>query len=294
MVPVDLKDASLKAVDYAHQLAQKIEANLVLLNVIEIPGFLNELFGSSDELVKITDKAKNDLQSVIDNLKKKDGKIEITSRIERGKPYQKILDVAEEIDARMIILGENHQGEQKNKNLGSTVYHVTLKSPVPVLTYKGNHQNIVSKVVVPLDLTKQTKKQIASAMAYGLNYNSKIYLVSALIGGIDLKKSRIYKKLKEAKSTLEENNINCEIKLFERSDIEPYQRVLDYSKEVDADMILLMTHQEGFTYDNYIGAFAHRIINESDVSIMSLTSSASSGDLKSYLGTIVDPFAIFK
>jgi hypothetical protein len=127
-----------------------------------------------------------------------------------------------------------------------------------------------------------------------MNYNSKIYFVSALIGGIKLKDSRIYKKLKQAKKMLEQIGLESEIKLFERSDIPPYKKVLDYAKEIKADMIMVLTHEEGYTHDNYIGAFAHHIINESDVSVMSLTSSASSVDFKSLLGAIVDPFTVFK
>ncbi len=294
LVPVDFNESSLKAAKYAYYIAKKINANIVLLNVMEISGVLLDLFSSGDELVKLSDKIKDNLQTMIDELKEDGQEINISSKIERGKPYQKILDVAEEIDARMIILGENHQGELKTKDLGSTVYHVTLKSPVPVITYKGTHDKELDKIVVPLDLTKQTKEQILSAMTYGLNYDSKIYFVSALIGGIKLKESRIYKKLNQAKKTLAQNGVESEIKLFERSEIPPYQKVLDFAKEIEADMILVMTHQEGYTYDNYIGAFAHHIINESDVSVVSLTSSATSTDHKSLLGPIVDPFAIFK
>lgn len=294
LVPVDFNESSLKAAKYAYYIAKKINANIVLLNVMEISGVLLDLFSSGDELVKLSDKIKDNLQTMIDELKEDGQEVNIGSKIERGKPYQKILDVAEEIDARMIILGENHQGELKTKDLGSTVYHVTLKSPVPVITYKGTHDKELDKIVVPLDLTKQTKEQILSAMTYGLNYDSKIYFVSALIGGIKLKESRIYKKLNQAKKTLAQNGVESEIKLFERSEIPPYQKVLDFAKEIEADMILVMTHQEGYTYDNYIGAFAHHIINESDVSVVSLTSSATSTDHKSLLGPIVDPFAIFK
>jgi len=294
LVPVDFNDSSVKAAKFAYYLAKKINANIVLLNVIEISGVLLDLFSSGDELVKLTDKIKDNLLSMIKELKEEGTEINISSKIERGKPYQKILDVAEDIDAQMIILGENHQGDFKTKNLGSTVYHVTLKSPVPVITFKGTHDKVIDKIVVPLDLTKQTKEQILSALTYGLNYNSKIYFVSALIGGIKLKESRIYKKLKQAKKTLDQNNVDCEIKLFDRSEIAPYIKVLDYAKEINADMILVMTHQEGYTYDNYIGAFAHHIINESDVSVVSLTSSATSTDHKNLLGAILDPFAIFK
>lgn len=292
LVPVDFNESSVKAARYAYQIAKKTYAKIVLLNVIEISGILLDFFSSADQLVKVTEKAKDNLHKIIQDLKETDQDIEVSSRVERGKPYQKILEIAEEIDARLIIIGENHTGDQKTKDLGSTVYHVTLKSSAPVITYKGTRDEVIDKIVVPLDLTKQSKKQILSAIAYGINYKSKIYLVSSIIGGVKLKESRIYKKLKKAKRTLEENNVNCEIQLFKRSDVAPYQRVLDFTHEINADMILVMTHQEGYTYDNYIGAFAHHIINESDVSVLSLTS--CSVDSQTLLSAMVDPFAIFK
>jgi nucleotide-binding universal stress UspA family protein len=125
-----------------------------------------------------------------------------------------------------------------------------------------------------------------------MNYGASITLVSSLIGGIDIEQSRIYKKLERAKQTLEENGIECDMKLFERSDIPPFERVLEYSKEIDASLILVMTHEEGYTYDNYIGAFAHHIINHSEVPVLSLTSSATSMNFKHVLKGVVDPFRI--
>ncbi|PLX20536.1 MAG: hypothetical protein C0597_04075 [Marinilabiliales bacterium] len=293
LVPVDFNESSFHALLFASSIAKKINAKLIILYVIQIPGFLMDIFTSGEELVKLTDKTKEKLQEFIERAKTNGVEVEITSKVERGKPYEKILEVANEINARLIVLGENHQGDDASKHLGSTGYHVTLKSSVPVLTYKGDYENVNEKIIVPLDLTKQTKQQLFSAMVYGLNYGSKIYLVSALIGGIKIKNSRIYKKLKQAKKTLEENGVSSEIKLFERSETQPYKKVLEYSKNIKADMILVMTHQEGYTYDNYIGAFAHHIINESDVSVLSLTASASRFKYDEVLTTLVDPFGIF-
>jgi nucleotide-binding universal stress UspA family protein len=212
--------------------------------------------------------------------------------VERGKPYVKILEVAEEIDARFIVLGENHQGKDMKKDLGSTVYHVTLKSPIPVITVKGEAKEFGKKILVPLDLTRETGRQLFSALAYGKNYGASISLVSTLIGGIQRVQSRIYKKLGDAKQTLEKNGLECDIKLFERSEVPPFVRVLEYAKEIDASMILVMTHQEGYTYDNYIGAFAHHIINHSEVPVLSLTSSATSLNFKQLFRGVVDPIGM--
>ncbi len=294
LVPVDFKEPSIHALHYARNLAEKLNGDLLLLNVIETPGLLAEFFSSGDHLVKITDQAKDKLLELSKTISEPNSKVKIHTRVERGKPYREILEVARGMSARFVIMGENHQGTDAEQELGTTVYHVTLKSPVPVLTLKGEVKNMGDKIVVPLDLTKQTRKQLFSALAYGVNYGSKIYLVSSLIGGIKMDQSRILKKLKQAQKTLQENGVECHIQLFERSEVPPYKKVLDYAGEIDAGMILIMTHQEGYTYDNYIGAFAHHIINESKIPVLSLTASATNLHHNGVLKHLVDPMGLLK
>jgi nucleotide-binding universal stress UspA family protein len=289
LVPVDFNPSSSQALKYALNLVHRFEGKIVLLNVLETPGLLADFFSSGDHLVKITDQTKDKLFQLSESVRKEHPGIEVISRVERGKPYEKILEVAKEIQARFIVLGENHQGNDAQQDLGTTVYHVTLRSPVPVLTVKGTSEEFGDSLLVPLDLTRQTDKQLSSALLYALNYDLRISLVSALIGGIKMEKSRIYQKLQDARNTLEKNGVTCDIKLFERSEKPPFTRVIEYSKQIQADMILVMTHQEGYTYDNYIGAFAHHIINESQVPVLSLTASASNLNFKQLLTDIVDP-----
>jgi nucleotide-binding universal stress UspA family protein len=292
LVPVDFNPSSFQAIRYAANLAIQFDGKVFLLNIIETPGLIADFFASGDTLVRITDEAKNRLVKLSESCKKDFPGISIQNRVERGKPYVSILEVAEDIDARFIILGENHQGKDRKKDLGSTVYHVTLKSPVPVITVKGESKTFGDRILVPLDLTRRTGKQLFSALAYGINYGARITLVSSLIGGIQIKQSRIYKKLQDAKQTLVENGVECDIKLFERSKIPPFERVIEYAREIDAGMILIMTHQEGYTYDNYIGAFAHHIINHSEVPVLSLTASATSMNFKDVFNDIVDPIGM--
>ena len=292
LVPVDFNEPSLKAVQYAYNLASKLKAEIILLHVLQTTGLINDFFSNGDYLIKMTDQAKDKLSGIA-NPVMKDGKTNIYTKVERGKPYEVILKAAEENSVRMIILGENHQGEEASQELGSTVYHVTLKSPVPVLTLKEDVDQMKNRIVVPLDLTSQMRKQLFSAMVYGLNYKAQVYLVSALIGGIKIRDSRIFKKLKQARKTLIDNGVEASIKLFPRSLEPPYKQVLSYANEINAGMILVMTHKEGYTFDNYIGAFAHHIINESKVSVLSLTATAVDDDLTKILKTFVDPASLF-
>jgi nucleotide-binding universal stress UspA family protein len=294
LVPVDFHEASTKAAHYAVKLAKRLHSEVLLLNIIETPGLLAKFFESGNLLVQVTDTAKEQLQALVEELEKVDPQVTVHTRVDRGKPYDRILQNCKEGEVRMIILGENHVGEAAEKELGTTVYHVTLKSPVPVLTLKGETDGAFGKnIVVPLDLAVESRKQLYSALVYGLNYNAKIHLVSSLVPGVKVRQSLIYKKIKKAKEAMELNGVETEIKIFEKDREPSYQKVLDYAKSIDTSMILLMTHREGYNYDNYIGAFAHHLINESSVPVLSLTSSATRFNFREVMKTVVDPMGMF-
>lgn len=293
LVPVDFKEPSKRAAEYAMKLARRLHSEVFLLNIIETPGMLSKFFESGNLLVKVTDEAKEQLQEMTRHLSGIDPEVKVHSRVVRGKRYERILKMAEEIDARMILLGENHEGDEAEKDLGSTVYHVTLKSPVPVLTLKGNSHEFGHNIVVPLDLTQDNKKQLFSALVYGLNYGAKIHLISSLIPGVNIRHSLIYKKMRKAKQTLEQNGVETEIQIFEKTKLPSYQLVLDYAEKIEGGMVLLMTHKEGYNYDNYIGAFAHHLINRSNIPVLSLTASATNFNFRELMKTFVDPVGIF-
>jgi len=293
LVPVDFQEPSIKAAKYAVYLAKKLDAEIFLLHILETQSMISKFFESGNQLVQITDQAKGLLQELAASLSEMDPSIKIVTRVDRGKRYDIILKVAQDIDARMILLGENHEGSEAEKDLGTTVYHVTLKSTVPVLTLKGVAHDFGQPIVVPLDLARETKKQLFSALVYGLNYGAKIYLVSTLIPGVKEKQSLIYKKMRNAKITLEQNGVECEIKIFEKGKQPSYKQIIEFADELEASMILLMTHQEGYNYDNYIGAFAHHLINNSKIPVLSLTSSATNFNFRELFKAVVDPVGIF-
>ena len=289
LVPVDFQAPSLKALEMAINVAAQVNGTIHLLYVIPKGDFLTEVTRSSDELVRITDAAKNKLTEIDE----KYPDIKMVTKIERGKIHEKILETAKELNARYIVLGENHQESKTVKVLGSTVTQVVSRSPSPVITVKGNHTDLGKRIIVPLDLSKETRAQVFNAIAFGMRYNASIHLVSVLMGGINLTKSRIYAKLKKAQKTITENGIDCSIKLFNRTEDPPYKKIIQYNEEIDADMYLIMTHQESVSKDNYMGAVAHHIINESTIPVISLTNTAAESDQTSVLKKIVDPLGIF-
>lgn len=290
LLAVDFKDQSLVALEQAIDLARFINASILMLHVIDTSYFLARLFSEQQQY----DRLKAEVMTKLNNLASQYASFGISFeiRVEEGKIYDKIIEVADEVHARFIVLGKNETKEGKKNIMGSNATHVISEAHVPVINVGGLKKSEFKKIVVPLDLTRRTRGQLFSAIAFALHYKSTVHLVSAMIGGGSERKSLIMKKMKAAQKTFAENGIPCTIKLYKKSNDPPYIKVLDYVKEINADLIIVMTHQEE-RFENYIGAFAHHIINEAEVPVMTLTCHAISDRETSELPPLLDPLGIF-
>jgi nucleotide-binding universal stress UspA family protein len=170
-----------------------------------------------------------------------------------------------------------------------------MKSSAPVICVTGDENSIDYKnIVLPLDLTKSVRLQVFNAISFGLHFKSKIHLVSAINAGVPFRKSRIFRKMRKVQKTIVENGVECTMELFKRSHELPYKVVQKYAHEIGGDLIMIMTHSENITSDNYIGAFAHHIVNESRIPVISFSHKAAEEDEGDFFTTLLDPLRIFK
>jgi len=159
---------------------------------------------------------------------------------------------------------------------GSNARNVVRSASCPVITLPTVSCDTTFKnIVLPIDLTKQTREEVFNAISFGLFFDATIHLVSVVMGGISPRKSRIYKKMQGMKKMIDDNGVKSTEKLFKKSNKNIHDVVLDYAKEIDADALMIMTHQEISTSDKYIGAVANQIISEASITVISLTSAAS-------------------
>jgi nucleotide-binding universal stress UspA family protein len=293
LVAIDFEEQSIVALDQTIKLAEFLRSGITLLHVIETGNVFDRFFRFGDEEIQ---RAKSlALEKLNELTEKYAGSISIPLEtiVETGKVYSKILALSTAMQARFIIIGKNASDSNVRTVLGSNAIHIVEEAKVPVITIAGREHKIgYRNIVVPLDLTKQTREQIFNALTFGMHYKAHIKLVSVLIGGIKARKSRIFTRLKRAQRTLLDNGVDCSIELLKRGEKHPYELVMEYAEEIDADLIMVMTHQESTSNDNYIGAFAQRIINYSNVPVLSFTYAASNEN-ESIIKSVVDPLNVF-
>jgi nucleotide-binding universal stress UspA family protein len=147
LVPVDFSTYSEAALMCAADLAEMIKEPLIVLHVVhdlgEAPGYY-AVKGRKKQLHRLEDVAAEMLQEFVEGVKKKHpGNTAIkTAQTELvvGLPVNRILEVAEQNHARMIVMGSQGRTGLSHVLLGSKAEQVVHLSPIPVTIVKNKHK----------------------------------------------------------------------------------------------------------------------------------------------------------
>lgn len=274
LIPVDFSEQSLIALEQASHVAKLMSADLVLLYVIEeSSGFLSRFIsGEADEDMRkeITSK----LEQISKDYETKGFKVE--HLIAKGSVYEKINEVADMVEAKLIVMGTNGGSGIRKRFIGSNALRVVREAKMPVITIKGKHHRDGAKnIVLPLDLTKETREKVTKAIEFAKMYSSDIRVVSVLFTTDEFIVNRLTRQLSQVKAYIEKAGVNCTAEIIKgmRGEESLGQIVIDYANKVLGDLLLIMTQQETDITEYFIGSAAQEIINKSDIPVMSIVPS---------------------
>jgi nucleotide-binding universal stress UspA family protein len=147
LVPVDFSAASEAALLKAFVLAECLKIRVVVLHVVhdpvDMPGYYSGMV-KKKKFDRMQDAARAMLEAFIQAFRKKYGTKQRIKRTERvlviGLPVTRILQVAEKIDASMVVMGSKGQTGLKHLMLGSVAERVVKLCPLPVMVVKAASQ----------------------------------------------------------------------------------------------------------------------------------------------------------
>jgi nucleotide-binding universal stress UspA family protein len=272
LIPMDFSDQALIALDQSYNLAQFYNAEITLLYVMEESGPLSKIFAKSFDEAAVKKEIEEKLHSLAQETEKKK-KVKINSIVAKGPVYDKILEVADMINAKMIIMGSFGTIGIRKRFIGSNTLRVVREAKCPVVTIKSKHHREGCKnIVLPIDLSKETREKVDRAIELGKLYGSTIRVVSVLFTLDEFIVNRMTRQMDQVKSFIQKAGVKCTAEMIKaiKGEESLAQAVIDYSNKVDADLIMIMTQQEGELAPLFVGSTAQGIINQSDVPVMTM------------------------
>ena len=272
LVPIGFSKQSMIALEQAERLATLTNGEITLLSVIETSGMLSRLFGEDDE--RFTD-LKLELQERLDQLASEVSArigLKVNAMASKGKVSQKIIEVAELINAKLIVMGTNGApSEFSKKVIGSNAFRVVTHSSCPVITIKGkDHFKGCRNIILPLDLEKETKEKVSHALTLARLWGSTVKVVSISKNKDDETRAKLKANLNQVHKFLVDGGVTAEAELIKAEGRSLAQSILDYSKDNAGDLIMIMTQQESDFTNHFIGSSAQSIIYNTDTPVMSV------------------------
>ena len=191
--------------------------------------------------------------------------------LREGKPADELCAQAKDDNAALLIVGTHGMSGMRKSLLGANSYKTIEQSPVPVLIVREdfNFNKQLEKIVVPLDSSDDTRQKVAQAAHFAKTFDATIHLLGLYTSSSKDVRRIVNNYVKFTERYLEKNEIKFITKYIE-VEKNVTTSTLEYTDEVQADMITIMTEQESRFASLIMGTHAQQMINESKVPVLTV------------------------
>jgi len=245
LVPTDFTNVGDTAISHAIKIATTIGSEVHVMHVV------GKKEAAADAKIK--------LQFLKERVKEEKG-FDIETILRIGTIFEDIVDYSVEIDATLIVMGTH--GKRAMQFLsGTRALKIVTDSKVPfiIVQEKDIDENGYDRIVVPFDLHKNTKQKLKVASSMAKYFNSKVYVVSPSEKDEFLSK-QLTQNLNYAKKYFTDRDINIEIKILATKNSGFVAELIDFSQEVEADLISIMNFHEGSLMSFFGGSYEEKVI----------------------------------
>jgi nucleotide-binding universal stress UspA family protein len=264
IVPLDFSKESLTGLDLAIMLAKKTKANIQMVHVIAKNESIND-----DLLEKRNEMANMKFESILQKYKGK-GKLnfELSYIIKEGNIFKEISLLGEAYEDALIVLSTHGQSGFEELFIGGNAYKIISHSRNPVITVRrSNIPSNIDKIVLPLDITFQTREKVPYTVKLAKAFNSKIHLLTVSSTNAKNIEKKLRQYSEQVAKYIEFQKVPCTIEYLKGDNLTDI--TLEYAHSVKADLISIMTEQEKSVANLLLGSYAHQMINKTDIPVLS-------------------------
>lgn len=268
-VPVDFSKASVAALQYAVYIANRTNSDIDLVHFAQRDALRDKIENLSEYKTKL-----RRLETRLRDLKNKSG---AAFRI-----HDKVITTTESVSNLIEEYGSVHHvelacigtyGKDSKKsefNLGTNTEKLVKVADFPVLSCRSVKLPIQFKnLLLPIDLTKYSGFKVERIIRFARSFESTIHLVavSEFYEEIISSKADLAKKMEEAAELIRKNGLKCTTEMI-RHDLVT-NSVLMYAEEIDADLLVVVGHEESRFSQLFFGSRINKVISHSKIPVLS-------------------------
>lgn len=262
LVPTDFSEQAENALKVAAMLAKKHDAEIYLLHMMEIPmQQIDPINAHSDVpealfFMRLAHKKFEDLMNS-DYLKG----ITVHETVKADITFNDIKDACKEYGVDLIVMGSHGASGLKEMFIGSNAEKVVRTSDVPVLVIKNEHKTFeVSDFVFASDFKNDNKETYKQAVKFAKSFDAKIHLLMVNTSNNFITTLDANTRVNDFISGQAFDNYTITV----HNDTSVEQGILNFSKDIDADLIGISTHGRQGIAHFFNSSISEDLVNHSN------------------------------
>lgn len=270
IVAIDFSGDSFNALEHGILLANGLETHLRMVHIKKddefvLPHNLGE--GETKKPRSQEEYLNSILERYRDSYKVEGGIFDY--KIRKGKVYVEVSNQARYDDSFLIICGTHGVSGFEEYLLGSNAFRIVSKAGCPVMTVRhGFMPEPVKKIVVPLDVTNQTRQKVPWALDIALSFSTEIHVLGVHETLTKEVASRINQYADQVVEHISIKGVNVVKEIKTGSNITDI--TIEYAKQINADLIIIMTEQTESPENIWLGPYAQQMVNHSPIPVLSI------------------------
>lgn len=253
LVPIDLKETTVNALNYACQMAKHTGHQILALHVVKVEKERAEAEAALQKIIVEADRSHA---------------VRIKRIVEVGKINSVINDVAEQHDVGLVIMG-TYSAQGRHKLLGAKSLNVLARGDIPYLmVQKDTKYTPVHKVGLTIDTEKDCIQVVHSAAEMAQYFGGEVVLLAGDHTDRALK-TKVHINCKLAMSVLKDVGIPSSVQFLDRKDF--VHNMMTYCHKNDIQILAAAF------YNDTINIFAEKFVqglleNELNMPVLTMNS----------------------
>jgi len=274
LVPTDFSDLATHAFDYAIELARRSGAEITVLYA---DTFLPPPLFTSTQLDDVADsietsrlQAKRELESYASS---RVGKIPFRALVVEDHPATAIVNVAEELDVDVIVMGTHGRSGLNRFMLGSIAERVLHETSRALLTVRAETRDVAEaarspRFLCPVNCTDTSRAALETAMSLADLVGASLIVLH--VAEDDSPESRSL--VEKVRSWIPPDRMSTSVdRIVLRGDAA--EQVIDYARANGADLIVLGAEHRRFADTSVLGTTTVRVTRHAPCPVLTVVSS---------------------
>jgi len=264
LVPVDLSETSLNALDAAVRIAKKHRAMVRVLNIKELSFYPEE----NGKLCDDSKRSGTDVLIALTNSIRHAEDLDCELIQEEGHITGSIIKFSRAEGCDLVVMGTHGASGYREGFIGSNTYDVIRFSRCPVLTIPPKRKfNLFEKVLFPVRPVSGAMKRYNIACHF-LSDNGVLDVLGLSFLKLERNTATLDKLVEGLKDKTGSTGIKIQTGWSRGNSVS--DDILEHSQHAKPDLIILASSLDAISKPDFIGPHAQRIIHRSNIPLLTI------------------------